>query len=123
MGLNTLSFPQPKSAPRIYQKGGIGLFDDSPFLLCKKIIEKDHLVISVVHQKRAESIKLIPRPIFDHRPLLWIFKGPKYVVEMNEHPAFELRQDFEQFEADVATGLQNVGGVDKKHIVSVKRSK
>jgi hypothetical protein len=59
------------------------------------IIGKEtHLKLGVVLQKRTDKVGLIPSsPLLE--PIRRIFKGEKYLVDVNQYPRFEPWQDFE----------------------------
>ena len=82
-----------------------------------KIIGKEQsLEVPVVLQKSPYKISLVPCPTL-LEPILRVFKGKEDIMDMNDHPRLEPREDFEEDMIHITPHFANMGGIDKEKII------
>jgi hypothetical protein len=75
-------------------------------------IEKHNFVVRVAGQEGSEQVAFIPCPsIFN--PAFRVFKRPENIVEMDQHAAFQSRQDIEKNMKNIASDLADMTGIDE----------
>src|SRR5947209_10881740 len=82
--------------------------------------EQRDLECSVVLEKAAQEIRLVPRPL-SRRPDERVLEWPEDVVEVHVHARLQRRKDLEEKQVHFASPLRDVRGVDEENLVSFER--
>jgi hypothetical protein len=84
----------------------------------KVVVEEDHFIAIVSHQKRPQCIRLVPRAILSNDPFRWVFEWIADVMEVNVRSRLERRQHVKELIRDIALGLQYMRGVNEQDVVT-----